>query len=514
MFSLPVGALRGLQLSKAVEAEASHPPWGLPSIAIQRTLTRHPDELSYYVFGALKRGIDLVGAEIVPAPKPRGLRPLAVLSVEERIAYRALVDPLKTSLELRERSFATFSEFNLGPVDHEGVEYVVRADVASYYQFVDHDFLREEIVDQTGNAAIAESISALLHGIQQRRIGLPQLYDPSDWLSEIAIDVVERRMLRSGYATFRFNDDFRIAATSWAQANEAIEALDRQLRNLGLALNDAKTFIQTVDHYRTWVELPEKTWAGITARLGLDIRQPEWEAFGDYQATIAPLVEDELEKEEFEVEEDVDEAVRDLWIDAAERALDLWLEGMGTERDRLHESIDRRLLRQALGILTTAQSPSALDYCKTVVTAEPHYTYLVGRYLRAIAHHQPDIVSSLVSGWVEAEIHLNSWQALWMLEPLLVLPTLDVSLASWVRRLVGDATSPDVLRARAVATLVAKNQMLPGEAAEIYDEITPAARPDIVAAVGAICDAGDPIRRALEKDSALNRLIVSAATAW
>lgn len=511
MFSLPTSALRELDLPGAVASEAERPPWGLPSTAIQRTLKRYAAEVADYTHGALRHGVELTGAEVIPVPKPRGLRPLAVLSIEERIAYRALVAPLREALELRDRTYATFREFSAGPIQESNTEYIVRADVASFYQYVDHDLLHDEIVDQTGNAAVAQSISALLHGIQQRRIGLPQLYDPSDWLSEIAIDIVERRLLRAGYRTYRFNDDFRVAARSWAEANEAREALDHELRRLGLSLNDEKTFTQSREHYERWVDLPDQTWTSIVERLGLDIAEPEWGVFGDYQDTIVPLVEDELEDEVLPAAAEAHEDLRERWVGAAQRALDLWLESVSTTRDRLEESMNRRLLRQALGILTAAGSPLALEYCKPVLVWEPHFTYLVARYVRALTVAQSEYVAELLAGWIDSDVYLNKWQQLWLLEPVLLLPSLSPTLVAWAKTLLTQ-DNPDVVRARAAATLLYKRAVPPSEVAGVYDAVRPAARPDCVAALGAMCSGEDPILRSVSKDSALNRLIVQGST--
>ena len=83
--------------------------------------------------------------------------------------------------------------------------------------------------------------------------------------------------------------------------------------------------------------------------------------------------------------------LRALWIEAATRALEIWLRGKSApHRDRLRESIERRLLRQALGVLRTARGMEGLEHCKTIVTTEQHFTHLVARYMAAAARKDPD----------------------------------------------------------------------------------------------------------------------------
>lgn len=476
---------------------------------MERAARGREEEVANYLHGALKRGLDFAGAEIFAIPKAKGLRPLSALSFLERSLYRALTQPLKDELSLPERSYDNYLAFTKGPLEVEGVTHVVSADVTSFYQYIDHDLLHEEIVNQTGHAGIADSIVAVLHGVTQRRVGLPQLYDPSDWLSEVLIDRVERNMLREGFFTFRFNDDFRVACRSWAEAQEAILQLDRELRSIGLVLNDEKTYTQAMSTYEEWNEAPERAWAEIAEQLGLDIRDPDWEAISVYARAISPLVGEEVEGDpDNEEDQAEDEAERALWIEAADKALEIWLRGKsGLESDPLQQSIERRLLRQGLRILTTARATEGLDHCKTILTTEQHLSHLVGRYMAAAARVDPDEVLGRISDWVSEGFYISDWQRLWLMEPLLLVEAIPPAIGDWMRENLSSSSS--VLRGRTLSVLVYKGVIEPQAAVVEIDSLADSPAKDLTAAVASVLKEGRLVDSL--KSDFLSRLVVGFA---
>jgi hypothetical protein len=511
VFQLSTNALRALDVVGAVTAERAKPAWGFPSRSMERATRGHEEEVANHLHGILKRGVEFAGVEVLAVPKAKGLRPLSALSFVERTIYRLLTQSLKENLDLPDRSYERYEGFRRAPLGEEGVTHIVRADVASFYQYIDHDLLHEEIVNQTGHAGAADSIVAVLHGVNQRRVGLPQLYDPSDWLSEMVIDRVERSMVREGFEVFRFNDDFRVACSSWGEANQAILKLDEELRPLGLVLNDDKTVIQTTPTYREWIDAPEKAWASIADELGLDIRTPNWEAISIYARAIAPLVGDEVEEvSEGEEDEAGDEELRSLWIEAAKRALEIWFRGKSRdEHDRLREAIDRRLLRQALKILTTARAVEGLEHCKAILTTEQHVSHLVGQYLKATARSDPDGVISRVSDWASEGFYISDWQRLWLMEPLLLIEEVPDNVAEWLRQTAGSRST--VVRGRALAVLVYKNLVAPKLAAAEIDSLTDVSAKDVIAAIASAMEGSGRVVESLRRQDLLTRLVVDYA---
>lgn len=72
------------------------------------------------------------------------------MGLEDRLAYRAVLSPLAGQLR-NSRLEATYDEFQTAPLDEPGCDFVVKTDVAAYYQYIDHERLVDEVIAQTGD---------------------------------------------------------------------------------------------------------------------------------------------------------------------------------------------------------------------------------------------------------------------------------------------------------------------------------------------------------------------------
>ena len=240
-----------------------------------------------------------------------------------------------------------------------------RADVAAYYQYIDHERLSRELVRQTGRADLAEALVQLLSAMMGGRgVGVPQNNSASDRLADAYLDVVERQLIRGGRRVWRYNDDFHIGAVDWRSANESLHILDRLLAALGLTLNDEKTTPFLRESYEDWITKPEAEWARIVGGLSTDIRS--WSPYDDSVDIEADMTEEEAE----------DEGDPDVYFDAAVEALELWRSYVREVAvpDPLVLHVHRRLVSIALTILTTAGLDTAVGYCRDLVAIEPQLT--------------------------------------------------------------------------------------------------------------------------------------------
>jgi hypothetical protein len=112
----------------------------------------------------------------------------------------------------------------------------VKADLASFYDYIDHEILGQELLIRTADHAAIECLLDLLGEVQGRRYGLPQLLEPSDRLSDLYGDRVLRALRRKQWPAWRFNDDFRIAVETFEEAKRALDDLTAAARDNGLAV--------------------------------------------------------------------------------------------------------------------------------------------------------------------------------------------------------------------------------------------------------------------------------------
>jgi hypothetical protein len=317
------------------------------------------------------------------------------------------------------------------------------------------------------------------------------LYDASHFLSEVYIDVAERQMLRGGHAIFRFTDDFRIATSSWAEARRSLEALDRSVRELGLILNEAKTYVPTIHRYEAMLGEGDALWRRVTAQVEADLSTFNW-----YSGEISTSDDSE------------DDPSGEFAVSAALRGLELWaaqiIEPSQTQSD-VEQLPSRRLLGLALAPLMRHRSPGGLAYVGRILAYEPDLAPSIGRYLaRLVAEFEDDVVVVLDEILVEVQL-LSSWQSLWLLEPLLRIASFPSSLEHWVQSLLKSDLGP--VRARAALILASSARIRVRELLEIYRSVPHASRPDVVAALATRASPRSRPLAGIIRESPLNRWV-------
>lgn len=426
---LPKTLIDELDIRAAAEKETTSPPDLLPSRVAERAVASHIDEYASLVRGLAATSIPIESAEVIAARKSsRGLRPVSALSLTDRVVYRALVDLLGRDLPPLRRSHEDFDEFKNGPLDADGTNYVAMADVASFYQFIDHDLLANELIAQTGHSPAVDAVSTFLHRVMDRRFGLPQSSQPSDLLAEAVIDIAERRLLRQQLPVWRFNDDFRLASDSWRGAQQRIERLDLELRRLGLSLNDEKIHTWTIDTYREYVNGPDRRWKEIADAVEVDLAEVSLYSDHEPEATNEGVV-----------------------VAASAEALDIWKASIEepSENPPLQKMINRRLLSLALALLDVFEAPDGLDYCRDILFRDPWLTPRVSKYMASLTRSgNADALPVLEAIVQDPGIYLYPWQSLWLFDIPIESANTTPSITSWVRSHL-DNSYPATVRARA-----------------------------------------------------------------
>lgn len=463
-------------LKRALRQEAEKGVELLPASPIDLAVRAAVARTADHVEALLARGLDVHQAPVVYARKSRsGYRPLTLLTLAQRVHLRALINSLEESLSHPARDREAYQSFAVSPLEQSEASYVVMTDVAEFYNYVDHEELALEIVRRSGRDSIAEDISLLLGGYSGRVFGLPQTSYSSDFLSEIYIDAVTRRLQRKGWAVWRYNDDFRIACSTWFQAQEALQALVALLRQVGLVINEGKTYILKRETYRDWLKAPEVTWTEATTAVGVD--PDDWLTYAD-EGTMG------LEDDEEDNDEDLGGTDR---AEAALQVVEYWEYTAGPKAEngtpRMAEEVARRLLRRALAILGQEGSSEPLEDLRTFLIYEPGLTPSISAYMREAAVANSDAVSAAVEDLSGSFLRqLSDWQSIWLLEPFADLIPLDEVVREWCIELVEGPRS-SLVRARAAMALASEEDADMRRLLELYETAEPVAHPEVVAAI-------------------------------
>lgn len=397
MEPLPDHILDRLDFTAAAAVESQSWRNLLPPEPWLHVVETNPTSFGSYTRHRLEAGITTAPAVIVQSRKPhQQVRPVPVIGIPERISYRALTECILQDQPPLDRSQGAYRRFVGGPIkavigDRRTIqlgdftEYVVESDIAAFYEYIDHAQLISELELRTSTVVLPRILGTFLNELQGRPFGLPQLLDPSDHLSEHYGRIVERELERRGMDVWRYNDDFRLTANGYDQAQAAVEALSEEARKVGLVLNEPKTHIVKFINY-FWGNILEPRTDG-------DIEfKPEFiEVTGEYG------------------DRDSDGAVA-----LAHEVIDRLDTNASQPLDprRLSRS-DARDLGRAIGILTRETDPYALEKASDLFEFAAHLGHRVCTYLAALQEGGHDI-ARIWDELISRAHQFNAWQRIWL----------------------------------------------------------------------------------------------------
>ena len=178
--------------------------------------------------------------------------------------------------------------------------HVVVADIADFYPRIYMHRLENALNNATRKGNHVRAIRNLLSGWNgTESYGVPVGNAPSRLLAEVTISDVDELLKAYGVTFVRFNDDYRLFASSKNQAYRTLTILaDHLYTNHGLTLQPQKTrIVEIVDFRRIFLPTPEdreldafqETFQELAEELGLDSSYEEikWEELdAEQQAQI------------------------------------------------------------------------------------------------------------------------------------------------------------------------------------------------------------------------------------
>lgn len=195
----------------------------------------------------------------IPKAGSKELRPLGIPTVRDRVVQTAIVHVLTPIFE---RDFSPCSygfRPNRGPqqaLDQvesllaEGYQYVVDADLKSYFDTIPHERLMERIKVKVSDGRLLKLIESflkagILEGLREwtPTAGAPQGAVLSPLLSNVYLDPLDQLMASKGYKMVRYADDFIILCRSREEADRALAEVQAWVESNGLTLHPDKTRI-------------------------------------------------------------------------------------------------------------------------------------------------------------------------------------------------------------------------------------------------------------------------------
>ena len=187
-------------------------------------------------------------------------RPLGIPVIKDRIAQQAVKQILEVYFEdifcdcsygFRPNRSTEDAINKVEEYKEQGYNWVLDADVKSYFDTIDHEILMELIAEHISDGWVLDIIRSWLtigvmteEGRKETTEGTPQGGVVSPLLANIYLHYFDKRMTRRGYKLVRFADDFIIMAKSKEKAERALEVTRQIIENeLNLKLHPRKTVI-------------------------------------------------------------------------------------------------------------------------------------------------------------------------------------------------------------------------------------------------------------------------------
>jgi len=194
----------------------------------------------------------------IPKPGSNEKRPLGIPAVRDRIVQGALRHVLEPIFEtnMAEHSYGfrpgRGAKDALRRVDtllKAGHDWVVDADLKSYFDTIPHEQLMALVKARVGDGRVLALVESFLRagvmeeaaGWQPTQRGTPQGGVISPLLANLYLDPLDRQMAAAGWAMVRYADDFVILCRTEAEAQEALAAVTAWVNEAGLTLHPEKT---------------------------------------------------------------------------------------------------------------------------------------------------------------------------------------------------------------------------------------------------------------------------------
>lgn len=376
-------------------------------------------------------------ADFFRAPK-NGLttRPAALLVPLDRFVYEGLVGFVTSALTEALPAHVIWPrgraeqgahvDFLRAPTGWTS-EFVVRTDVASYYESIDHAYLSVIISSRLElPGAVPIALEAFLDAVMGSHVGLPQGSLGSDILASAFLVDIDRELSHRGWPLARYSDDLLIGASSFDEARSRLRELEGLLRDRGLTLANEKTKIMRRD---TYISSLDRDDAPESLRERVREEMAEW--FDRRGERGAESFEEEIDLDDqvqwellYDGSISWDEALAEIddqflppWVDAYTRIYEAEAErlrsgGYPSEKGALSTND----LRRCMLFMAADPQLSAVLSSHSVIDWHPALVQDMAKFLTHVTQSSPVTVAQFLRERLERE-HDSDVELSWLLSP-------------------------------------------------------------------------------------------------
>lgn len=433
-------------------------------------------------------------------------RPAALLAPSDRLSYESLASIVEDRLDeclvgevkwpRRRASPPATDTFAREPLDWDA-PYIVKADVASFYERIDHSLLAVfASLRLHVRSAEAQAVEAFLDAVMASSVGLPQGSPASDVFASLYLLPVDERLSSAGWRFIRYADDYYISAETPTDGRLRLARLEGWLQELGLSLNVEKTQVMRRATYERGLMNRSKSLERVRNRVRQmrearllhsddsdDVAETLRDAGVDEQVLFDLLYHQTTTLEE--VLEEVREQLEPPMVDSYGilfRELAVALEHEGVDEDPARIERD---LRQCLVVLAGARRAVRFDLLSTVMQWFPRTVPHVATYLSSVADDYPEEAAALLRRWLRPLVDTD-WVTGWLCYAAERSESLrSATLVPIFHHITADARAGWLTRMAASRVLALAGTLDEGTWQNLYGQAPPAVRAELMFSVTA-----------------------------
>lgn len=373
-------------------------------------------------------------SEIIDVPKPNWhLRKGSILSLEDSVVYSSLIlesiNEIKNNIDWSSQSvrFSNdlinndgntwinpqingWSKFRDDSNDliEEGYKIVLFTDISSFYDTIEIKRLMSNMasfgVERDTKELLTRCLQTWAH---PKDIGIPQGFKPSDILSEVYLDSIDKRLDSDGFTHLRYNDDMRIFCESKDDAIDAMYHLTGLYREKGLNLQTAKSLI-------------------LEAEEAIQKMNGHTQIIAEIKDSLTYNIDPSMNPVETYEEEEDDE----LDIDALTEAFYEYVQ------PNTSENFNSTVFHYVINRFASAEVDDAIEYCLDLIIEQPTETkYILDKYFSCMGDKN-EIGIKLAQMLIDKKIRLHYQKFLilkWIWENEVYFPEIYRAIRQFIR---------------------------------------------------------------------------------
>ncbi|MGB6059554.1 MAG: RNA-directed DNA polymerase [Microthrixaceae bacterium] len=405
---------------------------------------------------------------------PFTTRPAALMAVPDRLVYEALAGLVEIAIAERLPSEVMWPRSRGTQPDRVATSvalswetsYIVKADISSFYEAVDHPLLAVFLISHCSlNVIAARAIEALLTSTMGLPRGLPQGPPGSDVLASAYLLPLDAWLREQGVRFVRYADDYFFGVDSVGAGKDLLLGFEGTMRELGLALNSSKTQVMRRATFAKGLERPSpqvlelrqhltEERVGVLRSIDDGVTLGEMlETAGVDEETLFDLVYHRTIELDDVLEQFADQLTPTL-VETYEtylRKISSALE-QGVHGDL---SVYERLSREALRVLRLAEAEVEAVDVQRVVTWFPQVAPLASDLIAVGGRRNASWARMALHGHLNSETQVD-WVDAWMIRALTVRPDLaDDYLVARLRAFAGAEVGGPLTKLESIRALSA-----------------------------------------------------------